>query len=367
MALNLNEFDHYEIYSGKKGTNRKIKWVHIVELANLNTTFNGGELILTTGKKWITKEKYAVPFLKKVINSDCACLCIELHTEISNIPQELFTISEKHQFPIIIFHNRVKFMEISRAIYDFIYSKTSPIDSVLLNQIWSMEEDINVQLSPIYNDNNGGVFLFVNDKAETVSDFFKKELLNIQIFKTFIASANATLVLLTFNKNNIKNKIIEILKNLNNSDTYNILVSPFFYDQSSLFDAVKKLKILTKIAQEFSFSTTTFYDEVHIEKVLYLLDCKYLEQLTDEYLGPLIAYDKKSNSELTLTLKTLIELNGNRNETAKRLFISRQAIYYRINMIKKILSENFDQPNKKAMLELLLYNYFNRTLKNKED
>src|SRR5690625_4119480 len=165
MALNLKEFDQCDLFSGSKGTNRKIKWVHIVELASLETTFNGGELILTTGKKWISKKKYAIPFLKKIIQSNCACLCIELHTDLTNIPEELFNISEKHDFPIIIFHSKVKFMDISRSIYDLIYSKTSPIDSILLNRIWGMEEDDYTELSPIYNESTDGVFLLEIGRA----------------------------------------------------------------------------------------------------------------------------------------------------------------------------------------------------------
>ncbi|GIN97747.1 hypothetical protein J6TS1_36170 [Siminovitchia terrae] len=362
MALNLPPFGSHEIISGKSGINRKVEWVHIIELATMKTTFNGGELILTTGKGWIDQSELVIPMIHKLIESNASALCIELHTDISNIPEEVTHIADKYKFPIIIFHESVKFMDITRAIYDIMYLKRIDTSSLILNQIWNLESIQETNYKKIVEDKNCGILILVANNVEFIT-LFKKTSFNIKIIKTYISSFNSTLFLVktALNIENFQTKIGSILDTAVSKQSDTILVSPYFQNESELVEAIKKLKYLYHYDKYFKLEGIIRFENMHLEKIVYsLYENNTLTSLTDEYLGSLIEYDAKYESELLLTLKVLLETNDNKKEAARKLFISRQTIYHRIDLIKAILNVDFMTPQYKTMYELLLFNIFCR-------
>lgn len=71
-----------------------------------------------------------------------------------------------------------------------------------------------------------------------------------------------------------------------------------------------------------------------------------------EKLGPLEEYDSAGSSNLTATLKAVIDCQGNRTEAAKRLFLHRNTLIYRIHQIERIL--DVDLSNHDHFFELML-------------
>jgi DNA-binding PucR family transcriptional regulator len=55
-----------------------------------------------------------------------------------------------------------------------------------------------------------------------------------------------------------------------------------------------------------------------------------------EWLGPLLDYDRAKNSELVRTLSLYLECGGNYNETAAALTIHRSTLRYRLGRIREI-------------------------------
>ncbi len=75
----------------------------------------------------------------------------------------------------------------------------------------------------------------------------------------------------------------------------------------------------------------------------------------NEYLGSVIEYDQKHNSELLHTIAVLIESYGSKKDAAKRLFIVRQTLYHRLDRLKELLGEDYMEPTKRAAIEFSLY------------
>ncbi|MEB1805842.1 MAG: PucR family transcriptional regulator ligand-binding domain-containing protein [Bacillaceae bacterium] len=129
--LQRKHFDKTEVVAGVDGLNRNVKWVHVVEVINIRKLLNGHELILTTGLGWKDNKALFISFLKQLIESNASGLCIELGTHTSNIPQEIIEIANEHQFPIILFHQEVAFVQITQDIH-----------SLLINQQYQMISDL---------------------------------------------------------------------------------------------------------------------------------------------------------------------------------------------------------------------------------
>lgn len=109
-------FQKAEVVAGRKGLKSQIRWVHIMEVTEIGQLLNGNELILSTGVGWRENGKVSLSFLQQLIDKEAAGICIELGTYISAIPQEMIQLANKHDFPIIVFHEEVRFIDITQKL-----------------------------------------------------------------------------------------------------------------------------------------------------------------------------------------------------------------------------------------------------------
>ncbi|PWW26861.1 purine catabolism regulator [Cytobacillus oceanisediminis] len=130
--LQRKHFENIEVIAGNEGISRLVKWVHIVEAPNVRNLLSGGELILSTGVAWKEKDHF-ISILEQFIEAQAAGLCIEMGTYTSSIPEEVIKIANQFQFPIILFHKEVAFVEITQDIHTFIinhqYNMISNLES----------------------------------------------------------------------------------------------------------------------------------------------------------------------------------------------------------------------------------------------
>jgi len=121
--LSRKHFEHTEIVAGACGVNRYVKWVHVVESIEVTHLLKGNELILSTGLGWKDDPRNLLHFVQQLIDCHATGLCIEMNTYINTIPQEVLTLANTHQFPIIVFHQEVLFVEITHDIHSLIINK----------------------------------------------------------------------------------------------------------------------------------------------------------------------------------------------------------------------------------------------------
>ncbi len=114
--LNLTYFRDSDVLAGKNGLNRTIKWVHILEVTEIGQLLNGHELILTTGVGWKENQELSFSFLKQLIEKNASGLCIELGKYTNAIPEEMMTLAEENNFPLITFNKEVRFIDITQDI-----------------------------------------------------------------------------------------------------------------------------------------------------------------------------------------------------------------------------------------------------------
>ncbi|MER2190437.1 MAG: PucR family transcriptional regulator ligand-binding domain-containing protein [Solibacillus sp.] len=124
--LGKKYFNKATLLTGDAGLTNQIKWVHILETLDFDQLIHGNELILTTGIQ-LTDEARFFTFVKKLIEKQVAGLCIELGAHLESIPKSIITLANEAQFPILVFHEVVPFIEITKEIH-----------SALVNQQYQM-------------------------------------------------------------------------------------------------------------------------------------------------------------------------------------------------------------------------------------
>lgn len=95
-----------------------------------------------------------------------------------------------------------------------------------------------------------------------------------------------------------------------------------------------------------------FFDELGIFRLLLKIDRSVLESFVYSYIKPLVDYDRTRGSELLKTLAVYLDSDGSKADTAQKLFIVRQSLYYRLNKIKELLGAEFMNPDNRIALQV---------------
>lgn len=106
-----------------------------------------------------------------------------------------------------------------------------------------------------------------------------------------------------------------------------------------------------------------FYDDLHIYRLIYAAQEQgILSEFINDYLKPVLNYDKLYDANLIDTLNVYLECNGSKKETAQRLYIVRQSLYHRLKKLNELLGEDFMMTPKRQAIEFAVsaYKYVNK-------
>jgi len=116
-------FRNAEVIAGRKALERVVKWVHIMEVTKVGRLLNGNELILSTGIGWQEEEDIGLAFLRELIDCGAAGLCIELGTYTKKSPERMKELAVRSDFPLILFHEEVRYVDITRDLHTFFVNR----------------------------------------------------------------------------------------------------------------------------------------------------------------------------------------------------------------------------------------------------
>ncbi|MDD6234528.1 MAG: helix-turn-helix domain-containing protein [Lachnospiraceae bacterium] len=148
---------------------------------------------------------------------------------------------------------------------------------------------------------------------------------------------------------------------------YSVLNKCLYYwgydDTAFEFTELKKSCLHSKTALEycdFNDKNNRRSEYSHYNRsIVYSVLCNNnnIVRLSQNTLDALIEYDRSKNACLIETLKVYFETNYNLSETARKLFIHRQSLLYRINKIEQLCGISFKDHNMLVFLELCIHIY----------
>ncbi|WP_103106129.1 PucR family transcriptional regulator [Brevibacillus reuszeri] len=122
-AIKRPLFQHSEVVAGHRGLSRPVRWVHVLESADTGQFLNGGELILSTGLGFGEAREKRLAYLSELIRRKAAGLCLELGTYFSGIPDDMLDMANHHEFPLIVFHQTVRFVDITQDLHEHLINR----------------------------------------------------------------------------------------------------------------------------------------------------------------------------------------------------------------------------------------------------
>lgn len=113
-------FQAADLLAGETGLHHAVRWVHILDISEPLGHIHGGELVLTTGMGFGGDLRRFIAFVQQLIEGRAAGLCIELGATVSEIPEEILGLADGASLPLIVFRQRVRFVDITQDIHKLI-------------------------------------------------------------------------------------------------------------------------------------------------------------------------------------------------------------------------------------------------------
>ncbi|MFF2793449.1 PucR family transcriptional regulator [Lysinibacillus xylanilyticus] len=170
-VLKRKHFKSAKLIAGQQGLNRQVLWTHILEIKDFDTLINGGELILTTGVGLQLERETQIAYLQNLIRNGAAALCIEIGDYFDYVPVELVAMANAHDFPIIIFEEVVRFIDITQDLHTYIINQHQQaltqldIISKTFMELSLMPNGILKILQVLHQDTDA-LFLFVSEDTK---------------------------------------------------------------------------------------------------------------------------------------------------------------------------------------------------------
>lgn len=95
------------------------------------------------------------------------------------------------------------------------------------------------------------------------------------------------------------------------------------------------------------------HDHLTVERAILAIDREALQSLVELELGPLLAADRSTGSQLCQTLETYLA-TGNAAESARTLFIHYNTMKHRLGRISALLGDRIEQPDARLALAFAL-------------
>lgn len=388
QAMNIGELTKAKVVAGKLGLDRVIKYVTVMEVPDITQWLKGGDFIITSFYAIKDSIEDQCNIIKEFDDRNCAAIAIKTNRYIKSIAEEVISIADERNFPVIEIPREVTYIDIMTPLFEAILNnqnRTRIIEEFLMEIVhhqYKSRDSVIERGKSLGIQLDKGYFYTISVDIDNFDDMRKKY--NYDVYKlsqikekfymlidgavknSTVKSSNEKHFLLRGSDNltiflqadAIKNaekygeKIMNSIRKLQSAYCNDIKLSIGVGNIGDGVDAIERgyneAKAALRIGKAISFKPGIFrYKDVGIYDVLYGQSSEYLKSIISKCLGNVI-----EDKELIDTLKTYFEFNENINDASKKMFIHKNTLKYRLDRIKKISGLDIKDINDKVKLYL---------------
>ena len=106
------------VVAGEENLDRRVRWAHVSELADIAGLLRGGELILTTGVALPSDDADLAAYVADLDNVGVAGLVVELGRRYAKaLPPALVRAAQGRGLPLVALHRETRFVSITEAVH----------------------------------------------------------------------------------------------------------------------------------------------------------------------------------------------------------------------------------------------------------
>jgi purine catabolism regulator len=121
LALPVIRQGRPRVVAGAAGLRRRVRWVHVAEVADIAHLLRGGELVLTTGIALPDDPAALTRYVDELAETGVAGLVVELVRHWSEaLPDALIAAAEGHGMPLVTLSRETRFVAVTEAVVGLI-------------------------------------------------------------------------------------------------------------------------------------------------------------------------------------------------------------------------------------------------------
>ena len=376
-----------DLKAGEMGLAHPIRWIYFADCLQcvqskypLKDYIHGGEFVILTNPSMTDDSDRLIDLLERMLEYDIAALGInegQISDELicfckeNNLP--LFELPEK--YPLIdlsqIISRELVQEESNRNSYEQLFSAILSSENINKEYIFAQAEAINMDLNKAFyvvefsirytdsgrNENNikdiGLIDLGKNVKNVIYSVFsFLDKVIMLQ-------QMGSILMLYPSDKSSeeeLRRCLLQVVQICENK--YDVKVDIGVGNSADYIEDIKRSRREASVAMKLAglsdgSDRVSFYKEQGVYMLLSKIpEVKYLDRFVEDHIGKLIRADELNDGKLCDTLEKYINHNCNIKETSVDMFIHRNTLNYRLNKIRDILGEDFDNISNILLIKL---------------
>ncbi len=385
--IELPSLRKLKLLGGREGLDRAVRWVHYIDLPDVLPWVRGGELLFITGIGLDHDENRLLELIRAIAKKNLAGLVISIGPFMPVVPAAAIKLADELKFPLFELPWKVKLVEVTQEVSKYLVMRqieeksfNDLLENIIFDPVYEIPTLIRRAAYYGYDLSKphqvgivraGNFESFLNEHHDEVAlmklkerfEQIVRELLNRHFRKSLSMGRTDSLIFMIPEKaddlNNQKGnvpvaqEIIDHCQKKLPGLAVNIGLGNFFTELKHAKTSFDQAQLALKFADFVGEKNQVFqYTDLGVHKLLLELDGPILEAYYQDTIGPLADYDKAHNMELVNTLLSYLQESGNAMQTAKKLFIHKNTLAYRLQKIEKITGKNLAGMHDRVTLQM---------------
>lgn len=356
-----------KLIAGKAGLNNYVRWVHLIENADVSPFLHGNEMVFITGVG-INSESHLMSFVEELTAKRCSALVINTGKYIKSIPESVKDFCDINSLPLFTVPWEVRLIDIT---YDFCHRIVTgeeietALATALRNLIFSPENETGykptLERRGYYQAMDYCIGICSIKSTLSEEDMKKAVLADMQKvlntcgkqFSFFFQDKNLVMVSPDCNEQDVRQLLSSfdsIITSRNNDISITGGISPSKQGYKAISDGYRKAVMALRVASLHG-SKYTGYSDMGIYKLLvHIKDTSVLHEIYDETLGVLEEFDSTNGTDYMDTLRCYLENDSSVQEVARIMFVHRNTVNYKLRRIKEILGCELNYEDKLRLM-----------------
>lgn len=356
--LSLTTLSRAEIIAGEAGLEKEIRWSYKAENLNFEKWVHGQELLIVSAPVTQRKNFNLYQTIEKAIALKMSCaLLLVGENYVTKVEDRVIALAEKNAFPLFTMPwdvplldffeelgHAISYLDDRRDVEDgllaeVIFGNSINVDSIRQKCLRmgqdpaTLEQIFVLHIKGISNDE-------IRSEAEILRDFFRKG-----EYPAIVSCYGDRIIGFMKDSDGQRERVSAIFTEFAQSlyerhegISYAVNIGEKCDKlsglQKSFRETSKTNSILEHIHRE---NEIVFYDRLGFYRMLMSYEnTEPMQRYADEILGPILAYENKSHTQLLETLWAYFENDCNLQTTADKLFSHKNTVKYRLKRIEEL-------------------------------
>ena len=341
------------LLTGEAGLDRTVRWVHMVESAQISSFLEGGEIVFTTGVGLHAASELTA-LVRNVAMHDVSAIVLNLGPYIQTIEEETVQLCRERQIPLFSVPWEVHMAEFIRQFCLQITlddKRQLELSSALQNAIlFPAQRELYVPHLENHGLHVGVPYTVVLFGETQPSSVVERRVLLHQMesvaaqqgWRCLLTHIEPYILLLFEGRDYTPAVLHNCCTQLQQScprlkTAYSVGIGEPSHNMYCIAKSFQKAKCVLDLGQRDKM----FYSELGLYRLLACIeDRETMRSYVEDQLGPLLQYDQMHEGNLLEVLRVYLRHNGSVKEASEELYVHRNTINYKIRRIAELLGRS---------------------------